>query len=82
MSLAWPLVRSAVAVAVCEKLTAAGIEIPFPQRDLHLRSIDAAAAQQLTSELLAKRAAEAKTPLELAAAEAKTPPRSSLTAGS
>jgi small-conductance mechanosensitive channel len=32
--------QSDVAVSIFEALTDAGIEIPFPQRDLHLRSID------------------------------------------
>ena len=35
----WPAVQSDLAVATHEALEAAGIEIPFPQRDLHLRSI-------------------------------------------
>jgi potassium efflux system protein len=43
----WPNVRSAVLVAVCRKLGEAGIEIPFPQSDLHLRSVDEAAAKLL-----------------------------------
>jgi len=30
-------------------LAEAGIEIPFPQRDLHLRSVDAAAADRLSA---------------------------------
>ena len=34
-------------VDVYEALAAAGIEIPFPQRDLHLRSVDARAAGAL-----------------------------------
>jgi small-conductance mechanosensitive channel len=33
--------KSELTLAVSEALAAAGIEIPFPQRDLHLRSIDA-----------------------------------------
>jgi small-conductance mechanosensitive channel len=36
----WPVVQSDLAVATYDALAAAGIEIPFPQRDLHLRSID------------------------------------------
>jgi small-conductance mechanosensitive channel len=47
----WPLVRSAVAVVIYERLTAAGVNIAYPQRDLHLRSVSEAAAQQLTSKL-------------------------------
>jgi small-conductance mechanosensitive channel len=31
-------VRSRVAIAVHDALRAAGIEIPFPQRDLHVKS--------------------------------------------
>jgi small-conductance mechanosensitive channel len=41
------ILRSAVTVAVNNALNAAGIEIPVPQRDLHLRSIDADAAVTL-----------------------------------
>jgi potassium-dependent mechanosensitive channel len=37
-------VRSVVLTEVERRLAEAGIEIPFPQRDLHVRSIDAAAA--------------------------------------
>ena len=33
-------ITSEVALAAMEMLDDAGIEIPFPQRDLHLRSID------------------------------------------
>ncbi|MGB5307133.1 MAG: mechanosensitive ion channel protein MscS, partial [Gammaproteobacteria bacterium] len=32
-------IRSQIALAVNRELSARGIEIPFPQRDLHLRSI-------------------------------------------
>jgi small-conductance mechanosensitive channel len=35
----FPVVRSEVRVAVYEALRAAGIEIPFPQRDLHVRTL-------------------------------------------
>lgn len=35
-------VRSAMAVAIHDALREAGIEIPFPQRDLHIRSVDSA----------------------------------------
>jgi potassium-dependent mechanosensitive channel len=43
----WPNARSAVLVAVYAALTQAGIEIPFPQQDLHVRSVDEALAEQL-----------------------------------
>ena len=36
-------------MAIDQALRAAGIEIPFPQRDLHLRSVDARAGQALGS---------------------------------
>jgi len=41
------LIRSAVVAALHDALVAAGIEVPFPQRDLHLRTVDPAAADQL-----------------------------------
>ncbi len=37
-------VKSEVALEVMRLLSEAGIEIPFPQRDLHLRGVDSAAA--------------------------------------
>ena len=42
-------VKSEVALAVMDLLDQAGIEIPFPQRDLRLRSVDATAAALLAS---------------------------------
>jgi potassium efflux system protein len=36
----WPIVRSTAVIAMHEALCQAGIELPFPQRDLHVRSID------------------------------------------
>ena len=42
-------ITSEVAMAAMQMLEDAGIEIPFPQRDLHLRSLDSAAAGALTS---------------------------------
>jgi small-conductance mechanosensitive channel len=36
----WFQIQSDVTVAVAKALQEAGIEIPFPQRDLHIRSID------------------------------------------
>ena len=40
-------VRSGMAVGIHAALAQAGIEIPFPQRDLHVRSIDADILAQL-----------------------------------
>ena len=45
----WVGLRSDIMAVVYEKLNAAGIEIPFPQRDLHLRTVDPTAAKSLTS---------------------------------
>ena len=42
-------IKSEVALAVMQLLDDAGIEIPFPQRDLHLRSVDQNAAGLLQS---------------------------------
>jgi potassium efflux system protein len=44
----WFQLKSDVSVAVGRALAAAGIEIPFPQRDLHVRSIDASTAAKLS----------------------------------
>jgi potassium efflux system protein len=41
---------SAILSAIYDALAEAGIEIPFPQRDLHLRSVSAAAGQALRGE--------------------------------
>ena len=41
------VVRSELAVAAYQALTEAGIEIPFPQRDLHLRSVEGGLIEQL-----------------------------------
>ena len=43
----WMLVRSELYTAIYASLVEAGIEIPFPQRDLHLRSVDDGAAAAL-----------------------------------
>ena len=43
----WMAVLSDVTVSINRKLQEAGIEIPFPQRDLHLRSADVEAARTL-----------------------------------
>ncbi|MEJ2547995.1 MAG: mechanosensitive ion channel [Gemmatimonadota bacterium] len=41
--------RSEVNVLVNDRLKAEGIEIPFPQRDLHLRSVDAEAGRAVSA---------------------------------
>ncbi len=43
----WLQIKSDVAVALTDKLAEAKITIPFPQRDLHLQSIDPAVAELL-----------------------------------
>ena len=43
----WRVIRSAVALAIHDELKNAGIVIPFPQRDLHLRSVDDVVRQEL-----------------------------------
>lgn len=48
-------VSSDLLVGVNAALAEAGIEIPFPQRDLHLRSVDAAAADSLSARASEKR---------------------------
>jgi small-conductance mechanosensitive channel len=40
-------IQSEVTVLVNNAIKAAGIEIPFPQRDLHLRSVDDTAGKKL-----------------------------------
>jgi len=42
-------VRTELNLAIHDALAEAGIEIPFPQRDLHLRSVDPEAGRRLTS---------------------------------
>ena len=46
----WLAVISDLTVSINRKLKEAGIEIPFPQRDLHLRSADVEAARTLRGE--------------------------------
>jgi len=45
----WQVLASDVLIEVHASLGRAGIEIPFPQRDLHVRSLDAAAAEALAA---------------------------------
>jgi potassium efflux system protein len=46
---AWPQIRSDVATRIHAALENAQIQIPFPQRDLHLRSVSQEAAVALTA---------------------------------
>jgi small-conductance mechanosensitive channel len=45
----WFQLQSDVTVAVATALKEAGIEIPFPQRDIHVRSIDGSVAESVAS---------------------------------
>src|ERR1700751_2849374 len=45
----WFQLQSDVAVAIAKALREAGIEVPFPQRDLHVRSVAASAAESFAS---------------------------------
>jgi potassium efflux system protein len=46
----WFQLQSDVTIAVAKVLREAGIEIPFPQRVIHVRSVDAAVAESLASD--------------------------------
>jgi small-conductance mechanosensitive channel len=46
----WVAIRSDMTVRVYEALNAAGIEIPFPQQDLHLRSVSPEVRAELTGQ--------------------------------
>jgi potassium efflux system protein len=47
----WFQLKSDVAIAIAKALREAGMEIPFPQRDLHVRSIDGLAKETLTGDI-------------------------------
>ena len=47
----WVNIRSEMSMRLYDALQAAGIEIPFPQRDVHVRSIDAASRKVLSDGL-------------------------------
>ena len=49
----WWRVSSEVTVAVSDAIKEAGIEIPFPQRDLHIRSVDSNAVREKIEEAVA-----------------------------
>jgi small-conductance mechanosensitive channel len=44
----WVMVRSELAMRIRDGLAEAGIEVPLPQRDLHLRSVSTDAASGLS----------------------------------
>jgi small-conductance mechanosensitive channel len=46
----WLVVRSELNLAIVKAVRAAGIEIPFPQRDLHIRSLSPEAARSIAPE--------------------------------
>ncbi len=50
----WVWIKSEINLAILDGLTTAEIEIPFPQRDLHMRSIDQEAGGQVPAELESK----------------------------
>ncbi len=54
----WRRVMSDVTVAVNAELAKAGIEIPFPQRDLHLKTVEEPAAQALKDKATTKKVTE------------------------
>jgi small-conductance mechanosensitive channel len=56
----WPAIMSDLAVAIYDALAEAGIEIPFPQRDLHLRSVDKKVRDVLSGEIPADEPGEEK----------------------
>lgn len=43
-------IRSAICVRIVERLAEAGLEVPFPQRDLHLKSVAAAVGRRASAE--------------------------------
>lgn len=71
------LITSEVAMAAMEMFEEAGIEIPFPQRDLHLRSIDPSAAGMLASGEGSKLLSPDDAPFEPVSRELDAPRRPS-----
>ena len=69
----WLQIKSDVAVAITEALAAAKIAIPFPQRDLHLQSIDPAVAD-IYAQSPCRAAILAAGPCLVAAGDASWPP--------
>jgi len=50
----WVWIKSEINLAILDALNAAEIEIPFPQRDLHMRSVDQEAGGQVPAKLESK----------------------------
>ncbi|BDG04728.1 mechanosensitive ion channel domain-containing protein [Anaeromyxobacter oryzae] len=69
----WVLLASEVMVEVHASLGRAGIQIPFPQRDLHVRSLAPAAAEALAAARMRRGDGSARAPSEPPSPEA-TPP--------
>ena len=70
----WVQIRSDLTVAVNRALAEAGIEIPFPQRDLHLRSVDPAAGRALREAEAAAEPASAREGADASAVPADESP--------
>lgn len=45
----WVTIRTEMTARICEAFAKEAIEIPFPQRDLHLRTVDGQAGEQLAA---------------------------------
>jgi len=69
----WVNIRSELTVRVHEALKAAAIEIPFPQQDVHVRTVSPEAGALLASR---SAAAQAAPQAEAAPAAAAAPPES------
>ena len=65
-------ITSEVALAAMQLLDDAGIEIPFPQRDLRLRAIDPSAAAMLPSSEPQKRASKVESVFDATTPEARS----------
>lgn len=57
----WVNIRSQLTIRIYEVLQQAGVEIPFPQQDLHLRSVSVEAGQRLGAATAAKSGEEPAT---------------------
>lgn len=66
-------IKSAVLLNVWDKFHENGIEIPYPQRDLHIKSIDPEVVDRLKQEIVSELAAGAAKSKKQTAAKKKTP---------